>query len=396
MNTTITDDPGHGLPAIGAALHIAQVDAFVFRAPVKQPVRTAFGVMHDRPAVLVRVRDQDGIEGWGEVWCNFPGVGAEHRARLLKSLVAPMLCGMQVVHPAQTSAALAARLAILAIQCGEPGPIAQVLAGVDQALWDLAARRAQQPLWQLLAGGAATPPVIGAYASGLGPAGATEVALAHREQGYRAFKLKVGFRLEDDIGHLQDLRRALGDNALLMIDANQGWSREQALQACPRLAAAGLQWIEEPLRADAAPQDWLAVAGATSVPIAAGENIMGMDDFAQAIASGALGVMQPDVAKWGGVSCCLQVARKALAGGLRYCPHYLGAGIGLAMSAHLLAAAGGDGLLEVDTNPNPLRELLWPDLGRLRDGRLALGLEPGFGTAPQLEALDAYAIAVAG
>ncbi|MFO1301941.1 MAG: hypothetical protein U1F17_16520, partial [Burkholderiaceae bacterium] len=51
------------------------VDAFVFRAPCEVPVHTSFGVMHDRPAVLVRVRDNDGAQGWGEIWCNFPGVG---------------------------------------------------------------------------------------------------------------------------------------------------------------------------------------------------------------------------------------------------------------------------------------------------------------------------------
>ena len=65
------------------------VDALVFRAPCGVPVRTSFGVMHDRPAVLVRVRDRDGGEGWGEIWCNFPGVGADHRVlSLIRTVVA--------------------------------------------------------------------------------------------------------------------------------------------------------------------------------------------------------------------------------------------------------------------------------------------------------------------
>lgn len=371
---------------------VASLEAFVFRAPCAVPVRTAFGVMHDRPAVLIRVRDADGVEGWGEVWCNFPGVGAEHRARLVSSLVAPMLQGATVTQPAQTTEALEQRLSILAIQCGEPGPLAQVLAGVDQALWDLAARRMNTPLWRLLGGASAT---IGAYASGLGPGGAIETALAHQAQGYRSFKLKVGFNPQDDIENLRALRRALGDDARLMVDANQGWSRDEALRACPRLAESGLDWIEEPLRADAPPAHWRDVAAATSVPLAAGENIMGLDRFEQAVGSGTLGVVQPDVAKWGGISRCLPVAQMALAAGLRYCPHYLGAGVGLAMSAHLLAAAGGDGMLEVDSNPNPLREMLWPALAALRDGRVTLGEEPGIGSAPELDALAEFAVPVA-
>jgi L-alanine-DL-glutamate epimerase-like enolase superfamily enzyme len=86
------------------------------------------------------------------------------------------------------------------------------------------------------------------------------------------------------------------------------------------------------------------------------------------------------------------VAQIALAAGLRYCPHYLGAGVGLAMSAHLLAAAGGDGMLEVDSNPNPLRDMLWPALAGLRDGRIKLGEEPGIGASPELGALERFAV----
>ena len=60
---------------------IEKIEAFVFRAPIEIPVQTSFGIMRDRAAVFVRVKDSDGAEGWGEIWCNFPTVGAEHRAR---------------------------------------------------------------------------------------------------------------------------------------------------------------------------------------------------------------------------------------------------------------------------------------------------------------------------
>ena len=58
-----------------------KAEAFVFRCPIATPVQTSFGIMRDRPAVFVRVEDDEGAAGWGEVWCNFPAVGAEHRAR---------------------------------------------------------------------------------------------------------------------------------------------------------------------------------------------------------------------------------------------------------------------------------------------------------------------------
>jgi L-alanine-DL-glutamate epimerase-like enolase superfamily enzyme len=123
------------------------------------------------------------------------------------------------------------------------------------------------------------------------------------------------------------------------------------------------------------------------MPLAAGENVAGDDGFAALREAGAVGVVQPDAAKWGGISGCLPVARAALAAGLRYCPHYLGGGIGLLHSAHLLAAAGGDGLLEVDANANPLRSVVAPVFEQPAGGRCDLGDEPGIGPLPDMPTL---------
>ena len=103
-------------------MKIENVDAIVLRAPIETPVKTSFGIMHDRPAVVVRIRDTDGAVGWGEVWCNFPGCGAEHRARLVKTVLAPLLTGREVVDPAAEWRHLTEATRILALQCGEAGP----------------------------------------------------------------------------------------------------------------------------------------------------------------------------------------------------------------------------------------------------------------------------------
>ncbi|HEY9237305.1 MAG TPA: mandelate racemase/muconate lactonizing enzyme family protein, partial [Burkholderiaceae bacterium] len=87
-------------------LRIARVEAFVFRAPIATPVRTSFGVMHDRPALFVRVTDADGAHGWGEVWCNFPACGAEHRKNLVDTLLAPLLTAQPFDGPAAAFAHL--------------------------------------------------------------------------------------------------------------------------------------------------------------------------------------------------------------------------------------------------------------------------------------------------
>jgi D-galactarolactone cycloisomerase len=279
---------------------------------------------------------------------------------------------------------------VLAIQSGEPGPMAQVIAGIDIALWDLCARRAGEPLWRYLGGG---QDEVGVYASGLNPDRPEDLAAARFEEGYRAFKLKVGFGEERDVANLAALRKLLGPDLPLMVDANQGWSLEQALHMARRLEPFGLGWLEEPLRADRPWPEWQALAQSTAIPLAGGENIAGMQAFEAALEASPLSVLQPDLAKWGGISGCWPVIERAQRAGLRYCPHFLGGGIGLLASAHVLVAAGGTGMLEIDANPNPLRTQLCGGLAQVRDGRARLGTLPGLGITPDLEELAGVAAA---
>jgi D-galactarolactone cycloisomerase len=367
-----------------SATTIRRVAAHVFRWPVETPVRTSFGVMRDRPMLVVEVEAGDGLTGWGEIWCNFPSVGAEHRARLVETVFAPLLVGRDPADPEALFAELGTRTAVLAIQAGEHGPVAQCIAGIDVALWDLAARRAGTPLWRMLGG---TDPVIGVYASGLNPDGAEKLAAAKLAEGFTAFKLKVGFGAERDVANLRALREVLGGEARLMVDANQAWGLEEAAAMLPRLEPFMLGWLEEPMRADTPLDAWRGLAARSPIPLAGGENMAGEGQFDAAIDSRAFGVMQPDIAKWGGFSGCLPVARRIRAAGLRFCPHFLGGGVGLLASAHLLAAAGGDGLLEIDANTNPLRTTTCGPVGRIHGGRATLSNEPGLGIVPDLGAL---------
>jgi D-galactarolactone cycloisomerase len=371
-------------------LIIRRVTTRVYRAPLQQPVTTSFGTMRDRPMVLVEVEDSHGARGWGEVWCNFPNIGAEHRARLIDGVLAPLLTARSFASPSEAFAHLTRATAVLAIQSAEPGPFAQAIAGLDIALWDLAARRAGQPLWRFL--DASAQPRIGVYASGLNPDSPEKLAAARQREGYAAFKLKVGFGAERDTANLRALRETLGDAARLMVDANQAWSPDEAMAMLPRLEPFSPDWLEEPLRADRPWSDWLRLRSHTAIPLAAGENLAGEAAFASALAEGALGVVQPDIAKWGGFTGCVPVARGIRATGARFCPHYLGGGIGLLASAHLLAAVGGDGLLEIDANPNPLRALLCAPLDAIGNGKAELSDQPGLGMEPDVALLEQFAV----
>ena len=352
----------------------------VYRAPISRPVRTSFGTMRDRPAVLVRVRDPDGVVGYGEAWCNFPAPAAEHRARIIDEVLAPEVVGRSWPGPTAVFDHLSAGTRTVSLQAGERGPFAQAIAGIDIALWDMAARRTGQPLRRYLGGSAdGRVPV---YASGIGPEEPLAQALEARAAGHSAFKLKVGFGPEVDLANLAALRRRLGEHAVIAVDANQAWSAADAIRRCRELAPFSPLWMEEPIGADRGVDEWTLVAGNSAIPLAAGENVYGVRRFDRLIGLEAVAVIQPDVAKWGGISGCLPVARRAVAAGRLYCPHYLGGGIGLLASAHLLAAAGGNGLLEVDCNPNPLREGLAAPFPTLCDGHLLLSAAPGLGVAP--------------
>ena len=368
---------------------IRRVEALVFRYPVKTPVKTSFGIMNDRPAVFIRVEDTDGVVGWGETWCNFPTVGAEHRARLVNEVLAPLITGRAFASPPEAFEEATRRMAVLALQSGEAGPLAQAIAGLDIALWDLAARRAGKPLWAVLGGGTAR---IAVYASGINPERPEVTVGSMRDRGHRAFKLKVGFGDELDSRNLCVVREAFGDDILLAADANQAWDLERAIALSHRFESYGLHWLEEPLRADRPWSEWKTLSRSTVLPLAAGENVAGIEAFAEALAQGALKVVQPDAAKWGGVSGCHALARMIADAGCTYCPHYLGGGVGLLASAHLLAAAGGNGFLELDVNDNPLRDEVCGSLREIRDGHATLADAPGLGAEPDLHRLRRFQV----
>ena len=371
-------------------MKITKVEAWVLRAPVAQPVANAFGSMANRPALFVRLSAADGAWGWGEVFCNFPQVGAEHRARLIASIFAPLIEQAEFGDAAALRTFLDQRTRRMAIQCGEPGPFAQVTGGLEQAMWDMAARRAGLPLWRLLDDSAAGVGRVRVYASGIGPHDVVSLALAKQAQGYAAFKLKVGFAADVDRRNLADLRAALGAGAAIMVDANQAWAPAQAAARIAALADLRPLWVEEPIAADEDATHWRALANECGLALAAGENLRGEAAFSDAIDAGYLRYVQPDVGKWGGLGGCRTVARLAQARGAIFCPHWLAGGIGLAASMHLRAAMGYGGYLEVDANPNPLRE----EVCRFEvvDGWVELPNTPGLGCEPDLVALERFIV----
>ena len=362
------------------------LEAFAYRVPIAAPIKVSFGTFRDRPMVLVRIVESDGTEGWGEIWCNWPAVGAEHRARLADDFKDRVI-GRTYASPDQAFSQLTSERDVMALQTGEIGPIAQVIAGIDIAMWDLAARREGKPLYRMLGG--APLDTVPVYATGINPDQPEKFAAARYAEGHRAFKLKTGFDNARDIRNLWAMREAVGKDAILTCDANQALSVEAAIEFARDAAPINLQWFEEAIRVDAPSAQWHALAEASPIPLAGGENFQG-SQFDDAIADNVLRVLQPDVTKWGGITGNFHVAQATVAAGKRYCPHFFGGGVSILSSLHLLAAAGGTGLLEYDCHPNAGRELVVGDLLPVTDGRVPVPVSAGLGATPDTVRLDRY------
>ncbi|MEO8856001.1 MAG: mandelate racemase/muconate lactonizing enzyme family protein [Burkholderiaceae bacterium] len=352
-----------------AGLHVR-----LFDDPLDTAVHTSFGTMHSRAGLLVRLTDTDGVQGFGEVWCNFPEGGARYKATLLEKYVAPALHGMRVDRPEQVLARLRDLFAVLSLQCADHGAIAQLMAGVDQAAWDLFCKREGQAFWKLMGG----RPEVPAYASGIGPLRIAETMRAQSTAGHRSFKIKLGFDEATDSQSLDTALAVLPKGADLMVDVNQGWTLEQTRAWLPLLAAAGVIWCEEPVRADTPWDAWRALAEvASSVRLALGENLLDMQRFIDAITLGGITVLQPDLGKWGGISDNLELAARVAQDQVHICPHWLAGGVGLMASFQFKAAIGGAGAVEMDVNPNRQRSDSFEQPWSVHDGIVVLPDTPG-------------------
>ena len=369
-------------------IKIQQVETFVYRYPLKTPVQTSFGIMNDRPMVIVKLTDQDNVVGFGEIWCNYPACGAEHRANLVKSLLTDLIYSHTFNKPSEVFELLTINTWVLCLQTGEYGPISQCIAGIDIAMHDLFARRNSTPLWKYLGGRRGE---VHTYASGISPANAIETAELALSAGYQSIKLKIGFNKNNDLLNIQELSNLLGTCGKLLLDANQSWTLEQAKYMAEKIKPFGVFWLEEPIAADRPDDEWHELHQNCQIPLAAGENIFSEDKFLHIISESFIQIVQPDLAKWGGnknntyseSGCCQEEI---------VLPTFSWGGIGLLASAHVLAAVGGDGMLEVDCNPNPLRTFLVNGLFKTPMSSMILGDEPGIGVEPDLLAIAEYRI----
>jgi L-alanine-DL-glutamate epimerase-like enolase superfamily enzyme len=282
------------------------------------------------------VRDRDGAEGVGYTYTVGAG-GAAVRVLIERDL-APVLVGREAERIEACWQAMWWRLHY----GGRGGLAALAVSAVDIALWDLAARRAGRPLWRLLGG---HDPRVPCYAGGIDLHDPLDRLLRqtdeHLARGFRAIKMKVGRpRLAEDVERVAAMRRHLGPDVPLMVDANMRWTADEAIRAARALREHDPYWLEEPV----IPDD---VAGHARVvregglPVAAGENLHTLHEFAQLVRAGGVTFPEPDATNCGGVTVFMKIAHLAEAFNLPVTSH--GAHD---LTVHLLAAAPNRSYLE--------------------------------------------------
>lgn len=365
-------------------LTIRAVTAHPLRATLPTVQHTSQGAWPALEIVIVEVETDSGLTGIGECLARRGSAGY---ARFIEEALTPRLIGRSA-HDRR--ALWNAMRGTLTGRTG--GMLIEAIAGIDIALWDLAGQAAGEPIWRLL-GGVGRPRVV-AYASSINWAddARVEAEVARvLSQGFRQIKVKIGAPAEDAIRRVRFIRGLVPEDVLLGCDANWAYDADDALRVGTAMADAGYWFFEEPVP----PGDhagYRRLAAHLPIRIAAGESDFTAADSAELVRDHVLGLIQPDVARSGGITETWRIAEHAAMHGVAYAPHVgWSGGVCAAASLHLAAAAESFRTFECMVFDNPLRqEISTPlvgDVAVLRDGMLDVPGSPGLGVTLDREAL---------
>ena len=265
--------------------------------------------------IVAAVRDADGCESLG--FSYVIGGGGAVVAQLAQAQAARFLDGAALQAPPDHWLEIKKSFN----RTGD-GPNLLALAALDVALWDLTARRNNEPLARTLGGDILPVPIYasGGFSPNGTPEESAELAVSYIEAGYAGVKPRVNAN-EGDEAVLRAVRDAIGAQARLMADANEKGNVDTASRLLAQAGEYGLSFVEEPLPSS----DILGYRrlAASRTPIATGEHLQGLDRFAVCLDDGIAAVIQPDLAMAGGLTPCLEVARMAASKGVTVAPHFL-------------------------------------------------------------------------
>ena len=361
---------------------ITDVRTAVLRIPLSDEVRDSQSSIDSWWMTVAIVKTDTGITGWGYNSGITPGLKAVKT--LIDEVISPKLIGQNAFAVRELWAKVYERPYFL----GESGIAFQGIAAVEIALWDIVAKSLEQPLWKVL--GESSRERIPAYNTDVGwlslsANGAAERSRRAIDAGFCGVKIKVGAAdLKFDVCRVQQVRRAIGNQPRLLVDANCKWDEHTAAHAVHQLEEYNLHCVEEPLH----PFDVLAharLAEQVDVPLMLGESITSYHLFRDLIAANALGILQPDVLKLGGISSWLAVASLATKHRMPLVPAVWDM---MQVQIHLSAIVDDVVMMEYI----PWITHVFEQPVKLDNGCLRVPQEPGSGTEIRREALERYAV----
>ena len=347
-------------------------------APMKRPLATSIASVTVAPLLLIDLETDAGIVGRSYLFAL-----AKHHLPPLAKLVEAMgeMVKGDEVAPLDLERKLRARYALLGVH----NVVLFAMAGIDMAAWDALGQSLRLPLVRLL--GAAPRPIPAYNSKGLGIQSIEKLekeAVELVEEGFRAVKLRLG-RLDarEDLKALNSVKKQIGADITLMVDFNQGLSVAEAIRRGHMIdEEGGVHWIEEPIRAD----DFAGCARMKDeirTPIQIGENFMGPEQMAQALAAGACDYVMPDAERIGGVTGWMRAAALAQGAGVEMSSHLFPE-----ISCHLLAATPTCHWLEYVDWANPILK----EPVTLKDGNVVIPETPGTGVAWDEQAVERYKV----
>ena len=278
---------------------------------------------------------------------------------------------------------------------------------LETALWDLGGQAQDRPVAALLGGRAERVPAYASCGVRRGPAEQAEAALARREEGFRALKIRIrAAALDDGLAAVTATREAVGDTMEIIVDLNEGWrmagdvsppiEASEARRAAECLAELGVLWLEEPLPAEDVEGH---VHLRSVIRVAGGEMARTTAELEALLAADALDVYQPDAVLAVGILRARDLAERVLARGRWFAPHTWTNGIGVLANLHLTAAVGGGPFLEFPYDPPAWsverRDFMLAELLRVdADGFVEVPDRPGLGVVLDEDAVARYRVPV--
>jgi D-galactarolactone cycloisomerase len=286
---------------------------------------------------------------------------------------------------------------------GRKGSIVAAISAIDIALWDLAGKFHDVPVYSLLGGAFRTrvqPYATGFYRiHGQGEAKRlADEAIRHFEAGFSLMKVKLGYGVDDDIACMREIGRAIqGKPITLMIDTNHAYGRADALRLGRALSEYDLRWYEEPV----APEDiqgYAEMRSKLTMPIAGGENEHTLYGFREFLGAGAVDIAQPDIGSCGGISAARHIMALAQSHGVQVNPHVWGSAIAQAASLQVIAAVpiahhslyAQEPVLEYDRSSHPFRQQLIKKPIQQVAGWVEISAAPGLGIEVDRDTIDRY------